>query len=97
MLYYPVENAKLLLTTDASAIAVGAVVEQIVDGSRQPLRFYSHKLTETQRTWSAYDRGLLAIYQAIEHFECLLQGKQFTILTDHKPLLSMFTGKITAV
>ncbi|VUZ44982.1 unnamed protein product [Hymenolepis diminuta] len=31
-------------------------------------------------------RELLAIYKAVKHFRYLLEGRQFTISTDHKPL-----------
>lgn len=69
------------------------MLEQIYEGKRQPLGFYSHKLTESQTKWSTYDRELFAIYLAVEYFECLIQARNFAIITDHKPLLSMFTGK----
>ncbi len=36
--------------------------------------------------YSAFDRELLACFQAIRHFRFMLEGRQFTLFTDHKPL-----------
>ena len=35
---------------------------------------------------SAFDRELLAAYSAVCHFCFLLEGREFTLFTDHKPL-----------
>ena len=95
-------GAPLALTTDASDFAVGGVVEQFVQGSWRPLGFYSSKFKPTQ--WekkrplqledhqrSATDRELLAAYRAIQHFRYLLEGREFTLFTDHAPLVGMMT------
>ena len=36
---------------------------------------------------STFDRELLAVYLVIRHFRHLLEGRQFFVVTDHKPLL----------
>lgn len=92
-LVYPIENAGLALTTDASDIAIGAVLEQMHDNELRPIAFFSKKLSKAQKNYSAYDRELLAIYEAIKHFRYLLEGRQFVIRTDHKPLTYAFNQK----
>lgn len=95
-LAYPRPNAQLRLTTDASDIAVGGVLEQKNDDHQyEPLGFFSVKLTEPQQAWSVYDKELYAIATGIEKFEHLLEGRNFTVRTDHKPLtfLKPTTGK----
>ena len=92
-LQYPRNDAKLILTIDASQHAVGAVLEQIVEEGRQPLGFFSQKLTDSQQKWSTYDRELFAVYAVVQHFEFLLEANHFTIATDHRPLTYMFTTK----
>ncbi|GFX07405.1 uncharacterized protein TNCV_4051101 [Trichonephila clavipes] len=58
---------------------------------------YSHwlsffqKLTSSEKSYSAYDRELLAIYSAIRH-SVYAEARDFTVLTDHKPH-SMLLGK----
>ena len=80
----------LILKTDASQSAVGAVLQQIQNGEPQPLSFFSRKLQSAQTRYSTLDRELLAIYLAVKHFRHLLEGRQFTIWTDHKPLTFAF-------
>ncbi len=36
--------------------------------------------------YAAFDRELLACYLGIRHFRYMLEGRYFTIFTDHKPL-----------
>ncbi|BHF84038.1 hypothetical protein SprV_0902718800 [Sparganum proliferum] len=81
---YP--NAQLILTTDASNSAVGAVLHQQVNDQLQPLAFFSQKLQPAQTRYSTFSRELLAIYLAIRHFRHLLEGRDFSVHTDHKPL-----------
>ncbi|CAB0009587.1 unnamed protein product, partial [Nesidiocoris tenuis] len=44
------------LMVDASDTAIGGSVQQLVNGSWQPLGFYSRKLSENERKYSAYDQ-----------------------------------------
>ena len=55
--------------------------------SKQPLSFFLKKLTSAQQKYSAFDRELLAIFAAVCHWRQLLEGRHFTIMTDHKPLI----------
>ena len=59
-------DAPLSLTTDASHSAVGAVLQQSVDGARQPLAFFSKRLSPAESRYSAFERELLAVYLAIK-------------------------------
>nr|AAK07485.1 gag-pol polyprotein [Clonorchis sinensis] len=87
------ESTKLILTTDASNAAVGAVLHQVVNNASQPLAFFSQKMQAAQTRYSTFGRELLAIYLAIRHFRHLLEGRSFTIQTDHKPLTHAFNAK----
>lgn len=90
MLIHPSPNADLMVCTHASDTAIGAVVYQINEGEPQPLAFFSRSLSDTQRRYSAYDRELLAIYAAIKKFRHFIEGREFTIATDHKPITYAF-------
>jgi hypothetical protein len=52
----------------------------------QALGFFSQKLSPAQVNYSAFDRELLACVEAIRHFRFMLEGRAFTLFTDHKPL-----------
>jgi len=67
-LAHPDPKAELILTTDASDTAIGAVIEQLGEKGAQPLAFLSKKLRPAQQKYSPYDRELLAIYVAIKHY-----------------------------
>ena len=79
-------NAKLSLQVDASDAAVGAVLQQYVDHCWVPLGYFSKALDNAQRKYSAFDREMLAIYLAIKHYKYMLEGRDFIVFTDHKPL-----------
>ena len=79
-------NAPTCMMTDASDSAVGAVLQQFVEDSWQPIAFFSKKLKPAERRYSTFDRELLAIYLSVKHFHHFLEGRSFHILTDHKPL-----------
>ena len=86
LLTHPRQDAQISLTTDASDLAVGAVLQQFVDDSWVPLAFFSQKLPPPEKKYSAFDRELLALYLGIRHFRYFLEGRQFIAFTDHKPL-----------
>lgn len=79
MLAHPAPNATLAIMTDASDVGIGAAVEQYVKDSWQPLGFFSLKLTNAERKYSAYDRELLGIYVSIKYFHFMLEGAQFRL------------------
>lgn len=86
LLAHPSPSAPVALTTDASDYAVGAVCEQWVGGAWQPLAFFSKQLRDAERKYSTFDRELLGLFLATRHFRFLLEGRQFTVFVDHKPL-----------
>ena len=91
LLAFPSPGASLQLTTDASSVAIGAVLEQLVDGLPLPLAFFSRKLSPTEARYSTFDRELLAVHLAVRHFRHLLEGSSFKVFTDHMPLVHAFS------
>ena len=89
LLHHPDPSAPLSLTTDASDVAVGAVLAQADD---RPISFFSKKLSDAERKYSTFDRELLAVFLAIKHFRHVLEGRFFTVYTDHKPLCGAMTS-----
>ncbi|KAH9586005.1 hypothetical protein MS3_00007070 [Schistosoma haematobium] len=86
LLAHPDPSATLSIAVDASDVAIGAVMQQNISGSWQPLEFFSRRLTTTETRYSAFGRELLAAYCAIKHFRRAVEGRQFILFTDHKPL-----------
>ena len=93
LLSFPKPGLPLVLCTDASDWAVGAVLQQYEEGAWRPIAFYSKKLNGTQKAYSTYDRELLGIFLSVKHFKHILEANEFTILTDHKPITFAFLQK----
>lgn len=93
MLTHPDPAAAICLMVDASDTAVGAVLNQFVNGKMVPLSFFSRRLKPPEVKYSAYDRELLSIYRAVNHFKPQIEGRELTIYTDHKPLTFAFKQK----
>ena len=87
LLHHPRPGAQLALTTDASNMAIGGVLEQRGPKGWEPLAFYSSKLEPNQRLWPPYDRELLAAYKGTRHFRNWVEGRPFTLYTDHQSLV----------
>jgi hypothetical protein len=85
LLAHPQQDQELAVMVDASADHVGAALQQRRSPTAdwQPLAFFSKKLEPAQIRYSAFDRELFA---CIHHFRYMLEGRHFTIYTDHKPL-----------
>ena len=86
LLAHPQPDTLTSLTTDASDVAIGAVLQQRINDMWVPLAFFSKKLRSPEMKYSAFDRELLALYLATRHFRYFLEGRSFVAFTDHKPL-----------
>ena len=86
-LHHPTVDGPLILSTDASDIGVGAVLEQWQNGSWVPLAFFSRHLNARERKYSTFDRELLAGHLAVRHFCHAIEGRPCTLITDHRPLV----------
>ena len=82
---HPRSDAVTSLTVDASNTAIGGQLEQRHGRLWVSLAFFFRKLSEAEQKYSAFDRELLASYAAVKHFRHFLEGRPFTIFTDHKP------------
>ena len=92
-LAFPKAGLHLTLTTDASNNAIGGFLCQIEEDGPHPLEFFSKKLLESQSRYSTFDRELLGIFLSVKHFRHLVEGRELTIFTDHKPLTYLTTMK----
>ena len=93
LLYYPQPGAPLALTTDASNIAIGGVLEQRGPQEWKPLAFWSAKLEPNQQQWPPYDRELLAAFKGTHHFRLWIEGRPFTLYTNHQSLVPLIHKK----
>lgn len=81
------EDAKFILRTDASRVAIGAVLSNSND---LPVAYSSRPLSKAEKNYAIIELELLAIVWAVQHFRPYLFGRKFEILTDHRPLVYLF-------
>ena len=92
-LAFPYPDIPCILDTDASDVAMGAVLSQVIDGVERPIAFFSRVLNGAQRNYCPTRRELLAVVAALQHFRHYLLGAHVILRTDHHSLKWLRTFK----
>ena len=87
--YYD-SNAETRLIVEASPVGLGAILKQKHKGNFRPVAYASGTLNVGERRYSKIEREALKVTWGTERFHVYLYGINFTVLTDHKPLISIF-------
>ena len=81
----------LVVVADSSAYGIGAVLCHKVGKIERPICFASRTLTSAERNYSQLEKEALAMVFAVKKFHNYLWGQCFTFVTDHRPLLGIFS------
>ena len=82
---------KPTIFVDGSPIGLGAVLTQENTTKEvTPNHYASCPLTPTQARYPQINREALSIYWAIKRFHLFVYGTDFKVITDHKPLVSLY-------
>ena len=93
ILAYPNETDPFILDTDASDVAIGAVLSQRQDGQERVIAYGSKALSKEERNYCVTRRELLAVVHFVEAYRYYLYGRPFLIRTDHSSLRWMLRQK----
>ncbi|MCH80266.1 transposon Tf2-1 polyprotein [Trifolium medium] len=90
VLNLPDFSKEFLIECDASGGGLGAILMQ--DG--KPIAYYSKALGVRNLTKSAYEKELMAVVLAIQHWRPYLLGRKFVVSTDQKSLKQLLQQRI---
>ena len=85
----PRPDERFLVSVDASDIGIGAVLSQ----PSGIVEYASRVLTPAERKYSTTEKECLAMVWALEKWRHYLIADNFTVKSDHKPLVWLMTAK----
>lgn len=86
VLHPPDPEKPFILYTDASDIAVGAVVMQDFGSGPQPIAYMSRKHRPAERNYDTREKELLAIVEALKEWRYYFANREVQVFTDHDSL-----------
>lgn len=93
VLRLPDFDKTFIVSTDASDTGIGAILAQEHDDGRYPVVYLSRKLLPREQRFSVVEKECLALVWALNKLNAFLMGREFTVETDHAPLLYLNRAK----
>ncbi|CAI7795349.1 unnamed protein product [Closterium sp. NIES-53] len=94
MLKLPDPETPFTVYTDWSSSGMGAVLCQEERGVERVVAYASRSCNGAESNYSSYEGEGLAAVWAVELFRPYLQGRRFTLVTDHQPLLWLMSNQM---
>ena len=88
--YDPKKTTEIIV--DASPVGLGAILVQDTKDERFVISYASRALTPVEQRYSQTKREALAVVFGCERYHLYVMGSRFTVVTDHKPLVSIYNN-----
>ena len=87
ILAFPEANEDYILYTDASDVAIGAVVAQKdKNGEERVISYASKAFTGSKKNWTTTEKEAYAVVWALQYFHPYEYGRKVLVFSDHKVL-----------
>lgn len=93
ILAYPDFTQEFVITVDASANGIGAVLSQNINGMDKPIAFASKSFNHAESKRAPIEQELTAIYWSVKYFKPYVYDTHFVVRSDHKPLVYLYSLK----
>src|SRR4029434_6413132 len=81
----------LTLACDSSAYGIGAVIQhEMPSGKKRPIAYASRTLAPAEKKYSQIEKEGLSLIFGVKKFHQYLWGRKFKLVTDHKPLQTVW-------
>lgn len=86
ILIRPKFQERFYLNVDASKISISGVLLQKRGDLLLPVSYFSRKVKDFEQKYSATELETFALHESLKHYFNYLFGREFTVISDHRPL-----------